>query len=136
MSSTNSERTKRIEVMPSSSEEVKEAVEKLKNDIIERGLKACEEELKKAEGNMKHFYRGSIEGFKEAEEIYDLKTFEKRIKKLMEKELEMVNDYLKSREEPKEGDRFLKEYWELKGRKTQLQFVYNRLRVFEIPKNF
>lgn len=101
---------------------ISEFLDKYKSELVEDGLKECQELLPQKEGNMIHFYEGSIESFERMKEL----SFEEIVVALEEAHQE---DFRLYRLSPALDNEQLEEYWRQRGRTTQLEFVHNRLQV-------
>ena len=109
---------------------------KRRDELIRNGIKECRNLIGKQKStNMYFFYEGSIGGFEECRNLKELSEYESRLKELNEEELrEISKSSLKDKElrelyhlynENEETD--YDEVWKIKGRRTQINFVYNRL---------
>ena len=114
---------------------------KRRNELIEEGLKECRELIGKQKSEEKYyFYEGSIDGFNECRLFNSFSDFETRLIELQGEELrEISKSSLKDKhlrelhhlyDTNEETD--LGKVWKLKGIRTQVNFVYDRLRATRI----
>ncbi|MFH1248657.1 MAG: hypothetical protein V1660_00710 [archaeon] len=114
-----------------------------KNSLIENGLVDCERLLGKQKtiGNY-CFYGGSIEGFEECKNFYKFFDFEKRICELYFEEIRETVKFPLNSEILKERLRIYnnnekmdyEEFFRLKGMRTQINFVYEKLKLYRALK--
>ena len=86
------------------------------------------------------FYEGSIEGFEECKKFSKFSDFERRIEQLYIEETrelskswikdEMLREYLKIFNKNEKTD--YNTVFKLKGKRTQIQFVYDKLKAYRL----
>lgn len=110
-----------------------------RDKLIEKGLTECKGLLGKQRGrNMYFFYEGSIEGFEECRNLNEFLDYELRLKELNQEELREIGKSSLKDEELRElyhlynrdEETDINEVWKIKGRRTQINFVYERLVAF------
>jgi hypothetical protein len=115
----------------------------LKNSLIDNGLVDCQRLLGKQKTIGTYcFYEGSIEGFEECKNFYKFSDFEKRICELYFEEIretvkfpinsEILKERLKVYNQDEKMD--CEEFFRLKGERTQINFVYDQLKLYRALK--
>ena len=94
-------------------------VQNIKNHIIERGLKSCQECRDKGEG-APGFYDGAIDGFEDCRRYYSVEELESKINELQERLTELFREHS---DEPEK----IREYWYWVGYQAQFEFLRDRL---------
>jgi hypothetical protein len=115
-----------------------------RDELITDGINECHSLIKKQKSpDMFYFYEGSIEGFQECKTYSRLSQFTNRLDELNKEELQEISGSLKDPElremsgvyDPnKKMD--LKEVWKIKGKRTQVDFVYQRLLAFKLIRSY
>jgi len=113
---------------------------KYRDELISKGMRECRSLIGNQKNqNMYYFYEGSIEGFEECKDYFNYSDFLKRLKELHKEEKLEVCSELEDDElreiaglygAPREMD--LKEVWQIKGRRTQIEFVYDKLVAYRL----
>ena len=118
-----------------------------RDELIRDGIKDCRKLIGKQKSRkMYFFYEGSIDGFEECKNLNTLESYVKRIQELSTEESREIAHSLRGNTEEK---RLLKEEWQiyddrkmdlnevckLKGISTQIEFVYERLKAYQLVYN-
>lgn len=122
---------------------------KERNELVHKGIEECRNLLGKQKSRKDYFfYEGSIEGFMGCLHMNNFSDYENRINELKKLEItEISKSSLKSeagdidflREQvgiynPDEGTDY-DELFKIKGRRTQIEFVYHRLLAMNVILN-
>ncbi len=113
-----------------------------RDKLVSGGIVECKSLLGKQEfSSMFYFYDGSIEGFEECKRYSTLSEFKKRIGELNNDETREIACDLKDRSIREMAGIYdveermdINEVWKIKGKRTQIEFVYNRLMAFRIVR--
>lgn len=120
-----------------------------KHELIYKGIEKCRNLLgKQKSGDMYFFYEGSIEGFMECLSMNSSSDYETRLKELREEEIrEISKSSLRNNTEERRHLRErlmiykndeeidMDEVFKIKGRRTQIRFVYDRITALELILN-
>lgn len=102
--------------------------EKIRDHIIERGLKDCRRLLREGKGP-EGFYNGAVDGFEACREFGDLPTLQSHIRALEGKEFARRTPCAFGGQSA--GPSSLKEWWYWRGYLMQLEFVWDRVSLLE-----
>jgi hypothetical protein len=116
-----------------------------RDGMIEKGISECRSLLGKQERrNMYFFYEGSLDGFEECRKFDSLESYVARLEELRKDEMREIS--CSSLRKDDKDSRMLREslgiygnektdedrVWRLKGIRTQVEFVYERLAAFNL----
>ena len=120
-----------------------------RDELIKDGIKDCKKLIGKQKSKeMYFFYEGSIDGFEECEKLCTLEEYANRIQELSteesretaysslrkdDEETQLLREELQIYDSNKETD--LEKVWRLKGIATQINFVYERLKAYQLVYN-
>jgi len=102
-----------------------EELEAYRDYLIERGLSECLELLPKQKDTMIPFYKGSIDEFEHCKSITNIMEMENRFRQLQK---DVHDKYFATGSNLSAND--LNDYWYLNGRKTQAEFLFERLKLY------
>ena len=118
-----------------------------RNQLIKEGVTDCRKLIGKQKSEEDYFfYEGSIDGFEECKNLNSLESYAERIQELYQKEdREIIRSLRRDDEETKflkehyqiydDGEPDLDKVWKLKGIRTQIEFIYERLKVCRLLLN-
>ena len=117
--------------------ELSDIVTQFRDGIISKGIEECESLLPKQELEMRDFYRGSIAGFKECEYLNTVDEYENMLEELNQEENREISKASLRDEElreslgltPSETETDMERVYYLKGMRTQIEFVYQRMKL-------